>query len=228
MRFFQLPDHNEGSLIMRTFFAAIVCASYLATVAGCAPSGYYYKAGSFTPTPLNPCATSAMSEKLLAGLHKTPGMAGASFVDVTTVEAESETTASCHGTVVVANGSRIPGTITYTLAADSTLRADWKADFHVPVPPPVRVATTFPNAQKCSVPPYGGSVAGFKAFTKNFGGILDTPGKTLSAVCRAKFGGDRTTLYNLGFTDQDISTKDTADLAYEMMLAIKNVADKTP
>jgi hypothetical protein len=55
-------------------------------------------------------------------------------------------------------------------------------------------------------------------------GALVTPARVLSAVCDAKFGGDRTALYNLGFTDDDIDTRDTADLAVEMLGAIRNIA----
>ena len=77
---------------------------------------------------------------------------------------------------------------------------------------------------RCSTPPYGGSVATYKAFIKNFGPLLDDPTRMLSGVCDAKFGGDRTALYNLGFTNADIDTRDTADLAVEVIGAIRNIA----
>jgi hypothetical protein len=76
---------------------------------------------------------------------------------------------------------------------------------------------------RCKAPPYGGSEAGFKSFAQTFG-VIVTPAKVLSGVCDAKFGGDRTVLYNLGFTDADIDTRDTADLAIEMLGAIRNIA----
>jgi hypothetical protein len=79
---------------------------------------------------------------------------------------------------------------------------------------------------RCNAPPYGGTVAGFQAFVKNFGAIV-TPTKMLPAICNVKFSGaDRTGMYNLGFTDQDIDTKSTEDLAVQMVIALKNLADK--
>jgi hypothetical protein len=80
---------------------------------------------------------------------------------------------------------------------------------------------------RCNAPPYGGTVIKFQAFVKNFGALV-VPTKILPAICNAKFGGaDRNGLYNLGFTDQDIDTKDTEDLAVQMVIALKNLADKT-
>jgi hypothetical protein len=79
---------------------------------------------------------------------------------------------------------------------------------------------------RCSTPPYGGSVASYKAFIKNFGSLLDDPSRMLSGVCNAKFGGDRKGLYNLGFTDADIGGKDTSDLAVDLISALKNLADR--
>jgi hypothetical protein len=80
---------------------------------------------------------------------------------------------------------------------------------------------------RCNAPPYGGTVAKFQAFVQNFGALV-VPTKILPAICNAKFGGaDRTGLYNLGFTDQDIDSKDTEDLGVQMIIALKNLADKT-
>jgi hypothetical protein len=80
---------------------------------------------------------------------------------------------------------------------------------------------------RCNAPPYGGTIAEFQAFVKNFGALV-VPTKILPAICNAKFGGaDRTGLYNLGFTDQDIDSKDTEDLGVQMIIALKNLADKT-
>lgn len=79
---------------------------------------------------------------------------------------------------------------------------------------------------RCSAPPYGGTVAGFQAFVKNFGHIV-VPTNTLPAICNAKFSGaSRTGLYNLGFTDQQIDTTSTEELAVDMIIALKNLADK--
>jgi hypothetical protein len=76
---------------------------------------------------------------------------------------------------------------------------------------------------RCKVPPYGGAEAKFRSFAETFG-VIVTPAKVLSGVCNAKFGGDRTMLYNLGFTDSDIDVQDTADLAVEMIGAVRNIA----
>jgi hypothetical protein len=76
---------------------------------------------------------------------------------------------------------------------------------------------------RCKVPPYGGADAKFRSFAETFG-VLVTPAKVLSGVCDAKFGGDRSGLDNLGFTDADIDTRDTADLAVEVVGAIRNIA----
>jgi hypothetical protein len=51
----------------------------------------------------------------------------------------------------------------------------------------------------------------------------------LSQICKVKFEhADRTTMYNLGFTDDEIREKDTADLAVQMVEALKNLVDKRP
>jgi hypothetical protein len=76
---------------------------------------------------------------------------------------------------------------------------------------------------RCKAPPYGGTEAGFRSFAQTFGTLV-TPARVLSVVCDAKFGGDRTALYNLGFTDADINALDTADLAVQMLGAIRNIA----
>lgn len=78
---------------------------------------------------------------------------------------------------------------------------------------------------RCAAPPYGGTTAGYKAFVKNFSAVV-VPAKILSGVCRAKFGGDRTGLYNLGFTDEEIDARDTSDLAVGVVIAMKELMDK--
>ncbi|MEJ0052967.1 MAG: hypothetical protein WDN02_17510 [Methylovirgula sp.] len=83
------------------------------------------------------------------------------------------------------------------------------------------------NDSRCAVPPYGMTVSSFKAFAQAFGGVV-VPAKVLPALCNAKYGGtDRTGLYNLGFTDQDIDSKSMGDLAPQFMTALFNLADKT-
>jgi hypothetical protein len=79
---------------------------------------------------------------------------------------------------------------------------------------------------RCQKPPYGGNPAHFKAFIKDLGPLLDDPTKTLSAICNAKYANkNRGTLYKLGFTDSDINSKETSDLAAEFLAAVKNLAD---
>jgi hypothetical protein len=80
---------------------------------------------------------------------------------------------------------------------------------------------------RCKVPPFGMSESDFRSFVETFGGVI-VPTKTLPALCNAKFGGaDRTGLYNLGFTDQDINSKNMGDLALQFIVSLKNFADKT-
>jgi hypothetical protein len=80
---------------------------------------------------------------------------------------------------------------------------------------------------RCKVPPYGMSVSDFKSFAETFGHLI-VPAQTLPALCNAKFGGaNRTGLYNLGFTDADIDSKTMGDLVLQLVIALKNLADKT-
>jgi hypothetical protein len=66
----------------------------------------------------------------------------------------------------------------------------------------------------------------FKAFVESFGHLV-VPSKTLPALCNAKYGGlDRTGLYNLGFTDRDIDSKDLGDIALQFMDAMHKFARK--
>jgi len=76
---------------------------------------------------------------------------------------------------------------------------------------------------RCNAPPYGGSVAEFKAFVESFGQIV-TPATILPFICMAKFGGEsRNALYNLGFTDEQI---DKMNLAVDFLDAVRKVARK--
>jgi len=53
-----------------------------------------------------------------------------------------------------------------------------------------------------------------------YGQKLDNPAKTVQAICNMKFGGaDRTALYNLRFSDEEINRKDTSELAVDMLKA---------
>lgn len=78
----------------------------------------------------------------------------------------------------------------------------------------------------CASPPYGGTVAGYKAYVKTFG-MLGPPAQVYSATCRAKFeNGDRTGLYNLGFTDSEIDSESVDDLVIKILIAMKRLADQ--
>lgn len=77
---------------------------------------------------------------------------------------------------------------------------------------------------RCNAPPYGGSSVKYRAFTETVGQALSDPNRVLSAICNQKFGGrDRGALYTLGFTDAQIDSQDTADLAYAVMAAIRKM-----
>jgi len=95
----------------------------------------------------------------------------------------------------------------------------------------VLCTAAYADDPRCSAPPYGATVQEFQRFVKYIGGgyILDNPTKMLSAICNIKFGGaDRTVVYNLGFTDDDIETKSTTALAGDVLLAIKGQMDAHP
>src|SRR5882762_8948138 len=78
------------------------------------------------------------------------------------------------------------------------------------------------NDPRCNRPPYGGSPDRYRAFVETYGKSLDNPATTLAAMCNMKFGGaDRTTLYNLGFTDGQIDRQDTSELAIDMLSAVR-------
>ncbi|MCK1474149.1 hypothetical protein IVB27_04810 [Bradyrhizobium sp. 197] len=80
---------------------------------------------------------------------------------------------------------------------------------------------------RCAVPPYGASVHSFQAFAKNFGHLV-TPSKFLPSICQIKYGGaDRTSMYNLGFTDQDIDGKPLEDLWVEVLTELHRLARQT-
>jgi hypothetical protein len=92
----------------------------------------------------------------------------------------------------------------------------------------ISMAISKASDPRCDAPPYGMTDTEFTAFSESFGQLV-APTKILPALCNAKYGGaDRAALHNLGFTDQDIDSKSMGDLAPELMIALKNLADKTP
>jgi hypothetical protein len=167
---------------------------------------------------------------LLKGLHKTVGMEVAKLENIsTTYTSPDGNTFSCHVTVVTSARAGIPGTITTSQDAFGQLHANWVID--ADTMPLRNVPTSAPSIGdgRCNAPPYGDTVAGYKAFIKGIGPLLDNPAKMLAGICNVKFGhADRTTMYNLGFTDDEIRTKDTAELAVQMVQALKNLVDKIP
>jgi hypothetical protein len=179
--------------------------------------------------PLDFCQQPNTVSFLLSGLHKTTGMAGARLDNIsTTYTSPDGNTFSCHVTVITNIGERILGTITSDQDASGQLHAAWAKDAGVtPLPATSQVVSI--GDKRCNAPPYGGTVAGYKAFIENFGPLLDNPTKMLGSICNVKFDhADRTAMYNLGFTNEEIDTKDTADLAVQMIQALKNLADKVP
>jgi hypothetical protein len=89
------------------------------------------------------------------------------------------------------------------------------------------VSLAHANDSRCNAPPYGDTVQAFQSFVKHFGQYV-TPAKFLSGVCEVKFGGvDRTPMYNLGITDQDIESKPTIDLGVDVLTALRRLAKQT-
>ena len=81
-------------------------------------------------------------------------------------------------------------------------------------------STAHADDPRCNRPPYGGSPDRYRAFLEAYGQKLDNPAKTVQAICNMKFGGaDRTALYNLRFSDEEINRKDTSELAVDMLKA---------
>lgn len=79
---------------------------------------------------------------------------------------------------------------------------------------------------RSAVPPYGGSIQSFQAFAKTFGHLV-APSKFLPSICQIKFGGsDRTAMYNLGFTDEDLDRKPLEDLWVEVLTEVHRLASK--
>jgi hypothetical protein len=75
------------------------------------------------------------------------------------------------------------------------------------------------DENRCSRPPYGDTVAKFKAFTAKYQSTDATSlVSVLERTCRAKFdGGDRRALYTAGLTDQEIEAGSTVSLATTWM-----------
>jgi len=191
--------------------------------------GIVCRAGNSAAQPLNFCGQPNTVSFLLSGLHKAAGMDGAKLENITTTYTSQDgNTFSCHVTIVTSAGARILGTITSSQDASGQPHATWVKDTNAAhLSEAGQVGSV--SDKRCIAPPYGGTVAGYKAFIKNFGPLLDNPTKMLAAICNVKFGhADRTTMYNLGITNEEIDTKDTADLAVQMVRALKSLVDKMP
>ena len=81
---------------------------------------------------------------------------------------------------------------------------------------------------RCNAPPYGGTVAGYKAFV----GLTMQLGLPavhfMSGVCKAKLGGDRTGFYNLGITDAEIDGQSMDDFWITVLRAVNKWVDTAP
>lgn len=77
--------------------------------------------------------------------------------------------------------------------------------------------------ERCGGPPYGGIMAGYQAFVRRFGRIIQLQ-KTLTGICNAKFGSAaRDGLHKLGLTDAKIDCENTERLAGETITALKTL-----
>jgi hypothetical protein len=76
---------------------------------------------------------------------------------------------------------------------------------------------------RCNRPPFGGSPDRYRAILENYGQKLDSVTKTLEEICNMKFSGtDRTSLYALGFTDEEINRLDTSALTVDVIKGAKS------
>jgi hypothetical protein len=75
---------------------------------------------------------------------------------------------------------------------------------------------------RCDGAPYSVSAEKYPALVRLLTNLLGAPKTELiSSICQMKFNGaDRTTLYKLGFTDEQIDTTDTAGLVVNTMKAL--------
>lgn len=199
-------------------------------------------AAAFTRYPNDPCQREEMrSNGMLSYLNAKAGRVGGPSARVVAIEAlqgaagQMANFVSCRGQVRLEGGQQETGTLTIQdPGGAATLNVNWETDtakaqrLSLPkasISPPPKPTSEAGDA-RCNAPPYSGTVAGYKAFVKNFGAMLDDPTRTLSSVCASKFGGDRKALYNLGFTDADIDSKNTSDLSVDVVTALWELAQK--
>jgi hypothetical protein len=83
---------------------------------------------------------------------------------------------------------------------------------------------------RCDGAPYTVSPEKYPALIKLLTNLFGAPKtETISKICDMKFNGaDRTALYKLGFTDEQIDTADTETLVVNMITALKKVLDALP
>lgn len=90
-----------------------------------------------------------------------------------------------------------------------------------PLPPRAPAAPR----ETCNAPPYGGTVADYRAFVQRFANIIK-PEKILAGVCNAKFGNaPRDGLHRLGLSDAKIDSESTEHLAAETIAALKDLVN---
>jgi hypothetical protein len=90
------------------------------------------------------------------------------------------------------------------------------------------------NAQahdaRCDAAPFSVSAEKYPALVRLFTNLFGAP-KTemIASICDMKFNGaDRTSLYKLGFTDEQINSTDTAELVTNTIKALKQALDVPP
>lgn len=92
----------------------------------------------------------------------------------------------------------------------------------------VWVCATYPTLAahdpRCEAPPYGASQQAYDVIMRE-PGPLQGSGELLASICAMKYGGaDRSPLYRLGFTDEDIRKTSPAILLIEEAGAIRSLA----
>lgn len=84
-------------------------------------------------------------------------------------------------------------------------------------------SAAFASDPRCARPPFGGSPDRYRAIRESYSQKLDSVTKTLEEICNMKFGGaDRTALYKLGFTDEEITRLDTSALTIDVLKGAKS------
>jgi hypothetical protein len=83
---------------------------------------------------------------------------------------------------------------------------------------------------RCDAAPYGVPQDKYPVLVRLLTNLFGEPKTELiSQVCKMKFdGADRTALYKLGFTDEQIDTSDTETLVVNTLKALKKALEQLP